>query len=238
MAGEDNENKGYCRAMKNIAADDRPREKALKYGFGALSQAELLAILIGSGTPGESVVELAQRMLQWCDNRLVPLGQKTIGDLKRNFKGIGDAKAITILSAIELAKRYSSEDFVAPQITDSTKAYNLMKFQIGYLTHEEFWVVALNTAKRVIARVRIGQGGTSSTSADPKMIMKVAVDNLANSIIVFHNHPSGNLRPSLQDDNLTHKLVEAGKLLDIPVDDHIIVCANGYYSYAGQGLLV
>ena len=149
MVGEDNENKGYCRAMKNIAADDRPREKALKYGFGALSQAELLAILIGSGTPGESVVELAQRMLQWCDNRLVPLGQKTIGDLKRNFKGIGDAKAITILSAIELAKRYSSEDFVAPQITDSTKAYNLMKFQIGYLPHEEFWVVALNTAKRV-----------------------------------------------------------------------------------------
>lgn len=233
----DNENLlKYNRAIKDISVDDRPREKALKYGFKALSSAELLAILIGSGTPGESVVDLSQRILQANDNKLNNLGRRTIGDLKRNFKGIGDAKAITILAALELGRQYA-EEVNAPttQVADSLTAYNIMRYEIGHLTHEEFWIAVLNTGKRVIGKFRISQGGVATTIVDPKIVLKTAIDNLASSIILYHNHPSGNTTPSNQDDILTRKLVDGGKLLDLEVVDHIIICETGYYSYADHG---
>ncbi|MEG0012164.1 MAG: DNA repair protein RadC [Muribaculaceae bacterium] len=235
---EEQSNTKYNRAIKDISVDDRPREKALKYGFKALSAAELLAILIGSGTPGESVVDLSQRILQSYDNKLCNLGKRTIGDLKRNFKGIGDAKAITILAALELGRQYAEEvNIPTDQVTDINTAYNLMRHEIGHLTHEEFWIIILNNAKRVIGKFRISQGGVSATVVDTKMVLKTAIDNLSSSIILYHNHPSGSTTPSQVDDMLTHKIVAAGKLIDIEVIDHIIICESGYYSYANEGRL-
>lgn len=230
-----NDDVKYSRAIKDISVDDRPREKALKHGVSSLSPAELLAVLIGSGTPGESVVDLSQRILQNYDNSLQKLGASSIGDLKRKFKGVGEAKAITILAAMRLAQLYSSENYEAAQICTPQAAYDLMKSDLAFLNHEEFWVVALNRSKRVISRMKIAQGGVSSTTVDPKIVLKMAIDNLASSIILYHNHPSGNYTPSNADDDLTRKIQRAAAYLDIPVDDHIIVCSNGYFSYMESG---
>ncbi|MDD2960713.1 MAG: DNA repair protein RadC [Muribaculaceae bacterium] len=227
------------RAIKDLSADDRPREKALKHGIGSLTRAELLAILIGSGTPGESVIDLSQRILRSCDNKLSTLGKRTIGDLKRSFKGVGDAKAITILAAIELGRQYASEKGSSDQIQirNSESAYTIMCHKIGHLNHEEFWFVALNTAKRVIGEYKISQGGLAATVVDSKLIMKQALDAYASCIILYHNHPSGNAKPSAADDAITEKIKKAGSYLEIPVIDHIIVCEDGYYSYADEGRL-
>lgn len=231
----------YMRAMKDLSEDDRPREKALKYGIDSLTPSELLAIIIGSGTVGESVVDLSQRMLKWNDNKLANLARRTVGDLKRNFKGVGDAKAITILAAMRLARLYAeevnSDKSRNEVITNSEKAYSLMRYEIGHLPHEEFWVVALNNAKRVITKFRVSQGGLNATVADSKIIMKMALDSYASCIILYHNHPSGNPQPSANDDAITNKIYQAGKFLDIPVIDHIIVCENRYFSYADEGRL-
>lgn len=227
----------YTRAIKDLSLEDRPREKALKYGIHSLSKAELLAILIGSGTKGESVIDLSQRLLKWSDNKLNILGKKTIGDLKRNFRGIGDARAISILAAIELGRLYATEniDINEIQLKDSTTAYDIMKYEIGHLNSEEFWIAVLNRANKLVGKFRISSGGIATTVVDIRLIIKTALDNFASAIILYHNHPSGNPSPSQNDDAVTKKVIEGCRYLDINVLDHIIVCEHKYYSYKDNG---
>lgn len=221
------------RALKlNLNAEDRPREKAKAKGFTSLTTAELLATLIGSGTRGESVVELCQRILHDNDGKLYNIARLTVNDLCRKYRGIGEVKAIEILAALELARRYQAEKFdELPLVTTSDDAYRVMRPLLSHLQHEEVWVLLLNRAKRVIARVRVGQGGTSATVVDVKIILRHALERLAEAVILAHNHPSGNLRPSDADDALTHSVKKGCKAVGIELLDHIIVSQNGYFSY-------
>ena len=202
--------------IADLSAEDRPREKALAIGVEALTTTELVALLLGSGTPGESVINLSQRILADSGNSLQELSRRTIRNLVRSFKGVGDAKAVTLLAAIELGKRYAQEGPVEkPVINMPSKAYDLMLDKLTGLDHEEFWAIYLNTAKRVITRARISQGGVAATVVDVKIVLRHAIDNLASAIILVHNHPSGSLRPSAHDDALTDKLKNAAKLLSL-----------------------
>lgn len=219
------------------AEDDRPREKMMLRGPGALSDAELLAILLGSGSRDESAVDLARRILNHSENNLNTLGRETLHSLM-DFKGVGEAKAVTLKAALEIGKRRAASD-VSQQltITGSGDAFKNLHPKIGDLNHEEFWVLLLNRANRVITTQQISKGGTAGTVADPKIIFQLALMKSASSIILAHNHPSGNAKPSQVDINLTKKLVEAGKQLDIAVLDHLIVCDAGYYSFADEGMI-
>lgn len=224
--------------IADLSAEDRPREKALAIGVEALTTTELVALLLGSGTPGESVINLSQRILADSGNSLQELSRRTIRNLVRSFKGVGDAKAVTLLAAIELGKRYAQEGPVEkPVINMPSKAYDLMLDKLTGLDHEVFWVIYLNTAKRVITRARISQGGVAATVVDVKIVLRHAIDNLASAIILVHNHPSGSLRPSAHDDALTDKLKNAAKLIDVCVVDHIIFSSRGFYSYSDEGRL-
>jgi DNA repair protein RadC len=223
--------------IKNWAAEDRPREKLLLKGTAALSDAELIAILLGTGTASMSAVDVAKSMLQLVDNNLDNLARLTVKDLMK-IKGIGEAKAITIVSALELGRRRKEISAAEKhKITTSSDAYELLKGDLMDLSHEEFWVVLVNRAHRVIKKHKISLGGVHGTVADPKIIFKTALEELASGIIVAHNHPSGNLTPSQQDLNLTQKLKEAGKFLEIQLLDHLIVAGKKYYSFADEGLL-
>lgn len=225
------------RALKtHLAMDDRPREKAKAKGFGNLSTAELLAILIGSGSRGESVVELCQRILHDNDDKLYKIARCRIKELTSKYKGIGEVKAIEMLAALELARRYQSEKFVVQtQITSSETAYEYFKPLMQHLDHEEIWMLMLNRAKRIIDRINISKGGSSSTVGDIKMILRSALENLADGIIIAHNHPSDNPNPSLMDDNLTNNIKQGCKAVGIELVDHIIVCRGTYYSYVDNG---
>lgn len=225
----------YLRAIKNLADDQRPREKAMHLGFSALSSAELLALLVGSGTKGESVIDLCQRILNAYDNKLSRLARASIADVSK-FKGVGPAKAITVLAALELARRYfgESSDDNRQTITSSVVAFEYMRWTFD-INHEEFWIITLNRAKVITGKYRISQGGTSSTLVDIKMVMKTAIDHLADGIVAVHNHPSGNCKPSRADDELTNRLREACDTLDIEFVDHIIVAGRNYYSYVDNG---
>lgn len=229
----------YTRAIKNLAAEDRPREKAASKGFRSLTTAELLAILIGSGSRGESVVDLCQRILNANDNKLYNLGRRNIHDLTETFHGVGEAKATTILAALEIARRYREEDeFVERiQVTDSKQVFDYIKYDLWDLEHEEFWIITLNRAKRITGKFQISYGGTSSTDVDLKILLKTALQQLAECIIAVHNHPSGNLTPSRQDDILTENIRKGCVAIGIPLIDHIIVTRNGYYSYLDNGKL-
>lgn len=228
--------KNYTRAIKDLASDERPREKANIHGFSSLSVAELLAILIGSGTQGESVVDLCQRLLNDNSNKLYNLARMTTAELMRNYRGIGEAKATTILAALELARRYHNENFEEmPQVLNSTTAFNFIRHKLRDLQHEEFWIITLNRAKRITGSYRISQGGTTATVVDTKIVLKTAIDHLADGIILVHNHPSGNNRPSKQDNDITNKLREGCKLFDIEMVDHIIVAGQSYFSYIDNG---
>lgn len=219
------------------AEEDRPREKLLLKGKMALSDAELIAILIGSGTVALSAVDLAKQILQHVEYNLNDLAKLTIKDLQK-FKGIGEAKAIAIISALELGRRRKeSEPTKKPRITSSQNAYNVIAPHLLDLAHEEFWIIMLNKANVVIKKAQVSSGGVSGTIADPKIIFKKAVESLASSVILVHNHPSGNLKPSQADIMLTRKLKEAGKLLDIPVLDHLIFTDHNYYSFADEGMM-
>lgn len=232
-----NESKtGYKRTIKDIAVDDRPREKALKYGISSLTATELIAIMLGSGSPGESVIDLSQRILKSSDYKLSNLVRKTIPELTRDYKGVGNAKAISVLAALQLGQKLAEEVYEPnKQICDSKSAYALIKHDLAHISHEEFWIILLNRSKRVIGKLRISQGGVAATVVDLKILLKTALDHLASSIILVHNHPSNNLAPSLSDDALTKRISEGGKLLDIEVVDHLIVSHAGYYSYADEG---
>jgi len=204
-------------------------------GTGALSDAELIAILIGTGTTKITAVELARQMLQHVNNDLHSLARLTVKDLMK-IKGIGEAKAITIVAALELGRRRKElEPEAKPKIASSKDAFELLRGDLMDLPKEEFWVLLLNRANRVIAKRRISEGGVSGTVADPKIIFKLALEELASGIIVAHNHPSGNLSASQQDIDLTRKLKEGGKLLEIQLLDHIIVAGTRYYSFADNG---
>ncbi|WP_337042712.1 RadC family protein [Emticicia sp. 17c] len=218
------------------AEEDRPREKLILKGKAALSDAELIAILIGSGTRELSAVDLSKLILQSTKNNLNELAKLSVNDLMK-FKGIGDAKAISIVAALELGRRRKESDTLKkPRVTSSDDAYQAIRPYLMDLSHEQFWILLLNRANEVIRPMQISTGGVAGTVADPKMIFKSAIEYLASAIILVHNHPSGNLTPSQADKDLTRKVKDAGKLLDIPVLDHLIFGDNGYFSFADQGI--
>lgn len=220
-----------------LAEEDRPREKLLLKGRAALSDAELIAILIGSGTKSLSAVDLSKHILASVNYDLGSLARMSVKDLQQ-FKGIGEAKAITIVSALELGRRRKNE---APQkrlkISSSQDAYNLMKPDLMDESVELFYIIMLNRNNQLIKKQLISKGGTNATVVDPKVIFKYALEVMANSIILVHNHPSGNLKPSEQDKRLTQKLVGAGESLDVTVIDHVIFADCGYFSFADEGIL-
>lgn len=225
------------RRILSWAEEDRPREKLLLKGKGALSDAELIAILIGSGTRELSAVDLSKIILQKASNNLNELAKLSLKDLMK-IKGIGEAKAISIAAALELGRRRKDSDVVRrPKITSSKDAYEQIRSYLMDLPHEEFWILLLTRSNEVIRPVQISQGGISGTVADPKIIFKSALEHLASSMILVHNHPSGNLKPSEADKELTRRLVTSGKLLDIPILDHLIISELGYLSFADEGLL-
>lgn len=224
--------------IKEWAEEDRPREKMLLKGIASLSDAELLAILIGSGNNEETAVQLSQRILNTVGNNLNALGKLSIKDLTSPFKGIGQVKAITILAALELGKRRGTcEPIQLPTIRNSRDAYRAFYPLLCDLPYEELWIAVTNRSSKIIRKIKISQGGTSETSADLRIIMKAAINELAAGIVLCHNHPSGNIRPSTQDDLLTQKLQKAAKLLEINLLDHIVLCDGKYYSYADEGKL-
>lgn len=224
--------------IADLADSDKPREKALTQGISSLSNAELLAIILGSGIPGKSVIQLSQEMLAHCKNKLQKLARLSIDDLTKNFEGVGPAKAISLIAAFELGLRHNDEEIADdPVITSSENVFHIMRSRLGRISHEEFWVLMLSRNNRVIYEQRISIGGTSSTMADAKIIYKSAIDKMAEAIILVHNHPSGNINPSPEDDRLTAKIKEAGKVLDIQVLDHVIITQNKYFSYADNGRL-
>lgn len=224
--------------IKDLALEDRPREKMLLKGVNTLSDAELLAILIASGNKDETAVELAQRILHSISNNLNSLGKLSIKDLIKNFKGIGEAKAITIAAAMELGRRRKlSEAEATPLILSSQDAYSLIQPIMLDMKHEEVWILLLNRANKVVKKVQTSKGGINGSVIDIRLIIKEAIEILASAIILCHNHPSGNHSPSVEDDKITNNLKEAGKIVDIKLLDHIIVCDNSYYSYLDQGRL-
>lgn len=223
--------------IKDWNEADQPREKLALKGKHALSDAELLAILIGSGSRNESAVALCQRILRDTQHNLNDLGKISIDQLQQ-YKGIGIAKAITIVAALELGRRRQlSEIPDRPTIRSSKDAYRAIAPTLVDLPHEEFWILLLNRANQVTKQVRISEGGTSGTLVDAKKVYRYALEGQASALILSHNHPSGNLKPSDADIRITRKLIEAGKVLDISVLDHIIVSERGYTSLADEGLM-
>lgn len=223
--------------IKSWAEEDRPREKLLSKGRHVLTDAELIAILIGSGSKRESAVELSKRILSQFGNNLNELAKLSVNDLIK-FKGIGEAKGISIVAALELGRRRKETEIEKrDKITSSKDIFQIFQPQFLDLPHEEFHVLLLNRSNAVIRKEFVSRGGVSGTVVDPKIIFKIALQHLASSIILCHNHPSGNLRPSDQDISLTKKLKEAGVLLEIPILDHLIISDMGYFSFADEGMM-
>jgi len=221
--------------LKAWAEEDRPREKLLTHGRHTLSDAELLAILFGSGSRHTSAVELARMVLSNCSNDLQQLARRTASELMQ-FHGIGTAKAVTLIAALELGRRKSAAlPSVSVKINGSETAAKLLQETLGDLQHEEFWVLFLNRANQLIGKEQISKGGMTGTVADPKIIFQHALQQKATGIILSHNHPSGNLKPSDADIRLTKNIVDAGRLLEISVLDHLIITQKGYYSFADEG---
>lgn len=231
------ENKIKNFTITEWAEEDRPREKLMNLGRHNLTDAELIGILLGSGNTEQNAVELARDILISVKNNLNELALLTVSDLTK-FRGIGEAKAITIVSALELGRRRKeSEVLKKPKITCSNDAYTQLKGELLDLAHEEFWILCLNQANTVIAKKRISTGGVAGTVVDAKVVFRSALDTKAVSLILAHNHPSGNLNPSQQDLSLTKKLKEAGETLDLRILDHLIFTNASYYSFADEGLI-
>ncbi len=225
------------RAITAWAEEDRPREKMLLKGKHTLSDAELLAILLGSGSIGQSAVALAQDILSSVDGNLHELGKRSVSELCR-FKGVGEAKAISIAAALELGRRRQLSDLrERPRISGSRDAFQAIAPLLTDLHHEEFWVLLLNKANEVFARERLSSGGMAGTVVDVKILFKTALDARAAAVLAVHNHPSGNLQPSQADVELTRRLRKAGEVLDLPLLDHLIVSERGYFSFADEGML-
>ena len=223
-------------SIKNWAEDDKPREKLMLKGKTALSDAELVAIIIGSGTRNESAVSLSKRILASVDNNLNSLGKLSLKQLME-FKGIGEAKAISIAAALELGRRRRAEETVElNKITSSKAVFEIMQPIIGELPHEEFWVLYLNNSNKVIYKSQLSKGGITGTVVDVRLIFKIALEQNAVSIILTHNHPSGKLEASDPDKEITKKLKVAGEQLDVKILDHIIITEIGYYSFKDEGI--
>jgi DNA repair protein RadC len=223
--------------IKNWSEDDKPREKMLRKGLASLSDAELVAILIGSGNTEESAVTLSKRILASVNHELGELGRLTIPQLLK-FKGIGKAKAVTIAAALELGRRRRSEAAgKISRISSSREVFELMQPLIGELPHEEFWIVYLNNANRVLQTVRLSIGGITGTLVDVRLVMKQALERGAVALILAHNHPSGTLKPSEADRQLTLRLKKAASALDIKILDHLIITTRDYFSFADQNIL-
>lgn len=224
-------------SIKDWSESDRPREKLSLNGSASLSDAELIAILIGSGNRDMSAVELSRVILKHAGNSLDKLGRMSIKELMK-FKGIGEAKAISITAAMELGKRRAVEIPTArPVITCSDDAFKLLQPIIGDLPHEEFWILYVNNSHKVLARHQISKGGFTGTMVDIRIVFQKAVEESAVAMILAHNHPSGKLSPSMDDKRLTQKLVDAGKLMDVKVLDHLIVTSDNFYSFADHNLI-
>lgn len=224
-------------SIKHWADDDKPREKLLHKGRAVLSDAELIAILIGSGSREESAVELSKRILASVGNNLNELGKLSIKQLIK-FKGIGEAKAITIAAALEMGRRRRGEgerDVV--KIRSSQDVFELLQPLIGDLPHEEFWIVYLNNSNKVLHKQQLSKGGITGTLVDVRLVLKQALENGAVGLVLAHNHPSGTLIPSTADKQITQKLKEAGKALDIVVLDHLIITQKAYFSFADENIL-
>jgi DNA repair protein RadC len=225
------------KSIKQWAEDDRPREKLLTKGKAALSDAELIAILIGSGNSSESAVELSRRILQTAADNLVELSRMSVSDLIK-FKGIGEAKAISIVAALELGRRRrSAKAQERKRIVTSRDAFEYLYASMADLHYEQFWVLLLDQSNKVIGTVQVSDGGIAGTVADPKRIFKTAIERNAAAMILCHNHPSGQLKPSDADVRLTKKLFQSGEMLEIRVIDHLIIGHDQYFSFSDEGVL-
>jgi len=224
-------------SIKNWSDDDKPREKLLHKGRSVLSNAELLAILIGSGTKNETAVALSKRILASTNNNLNELGKVSIKQLMK-FKGIGEAKAVSIAAALEIGRRRQNEKaMVKAQISGSQAVFDLLQPLVADLPHEEFWIVYLNNSNKVIHKAQLSKGGITGTLVDVRLVMKQALELGAVSLILAHNHPSGALKPSEADKKITNKLQKASEAMDIRVLDHVIITQNKYYSFADNNLI-
>ncbi|MFT4674220.1 MAG: DNA repair protein RadC [Saprospiraceae bacterium] len=224
-------------SIKKWSEDDRPREKMLAKGKESLSDAELIAIIVGSGSRDESAVTLAQRILAESNQDLHTLGKISIQELMR-FKGIGEAKAISIVATLELGRRSRTEEFVAiKKINSSKSVFDLMQPILGVLPHEEFWIVYVNNANNILQKSQLSKGGITGTLVDVRLVFKNALQLGAVALILVHNHPSGTLKPSMADKTITQKIKIAGESLDIKIIDHVIITEKAYFSFADEGLL-
>ena len=219
------------------AEEDRPREKLMAKGVASLSNAELLAIIMRSGSPEDNAVELARKILADFDNHLGELGKATVSRLK-SYRGMGEAKAISIVAALEIGRRRSAGEMIEKKkFATSMDIFMLFHPMLCDLPHEEFWILFLNNSNKYMDMQRLSIGGLSNTLADVRLVMKMAIERLSSHVALCHNHPSGNITPSEQDKNLTRKIKEGGKLLDILLIDHVIVGDNKYYSFNDEGVL-
>jgi DNA repair protein RadC len=231
------ENKVKHINLKALAEDDRPREKLMQLGRQHLSDAELLAIILGSGNNTETAVQLAQRILHENKNDINTLAKLSLNDLKK-YKGVGPAKAVNIAAAFELGRRRKeTESDEIAKISSSRDAYLILNPKLADLPHEEFWMVLLNRANKVIKTESLSKGGISGTVVDVRLVSKSAIENNSSSVILAHNHPSGNLKPSQQDLDITKKTKEALKLFDINLFDHLIIGDQQYFSFADEGII-
>lgn len=223
--------------IKQWAEDDRPREKLVLKGKASLSDAELLAILIGSGNKEETAVELCKKILLTYNNNLGLLARQSLNQLT-SFKGIGEAKAISIIAALELGqRRRMNEQLELSKITSSNDVFEIMTPLIGSLDHEEFWVIFLNNSNKIKFKTSLSKGGMTGTVVDIRVLFQIALEQKATGIILSHNHPSGKLKPSEADIQITKKIKEAGKVMDVQVLDHVIITEYSYFSFADEGLL-
>ena len=223
--------------IKAWAESDRPREKLLQKGRSALTDAELLAILIGSGTPELSAVDLCRKILASLNHDLNRLARLSVADLL-HFKGIGEAKAVSIIAALELGRRRAAAEVELPEkFVSSRQLFHALQPLYADLSHEEFWVMLLNRNNRLLSKHRVSSGGVAGTVVDPKIIFNIALRELASGIVLSHNHPSGNLQPSREDRDMTQKLVQGAKFLDIAIVDHLILGHGDYFSFRDNGLL-
>jgi DNA repair protein RadC len=224
-------------SIKFLAEDDRPREKFLLKGKNSLSDSELLAIIMGSGSRDETAVELARKILASVDNNWHQLSLLSIKDLTK-FKGVGEVKAISIATALEIGRRRASQEIPEkPTISKSQDAYLILKNHLSDLRTEEFWAIFLNQSNKVIHIAQLTQGGINQAIVDIRILFKTALDHFSTGIIISHNHPSGNLKPSKEDLDITKKIKEAGNMLNIQLLDHLIITQNSYLSFSDEGLL-
>lgn len=224
-------------SIKSLAEDDRPREKFLLKGKASVSDSELLAIIMGSGNREESAVELARRILNSVENNWHRLSQLSIKDLMK-FKGVGEAKAISIATALEIGNRKSQQEVLErQQISSSRDCFEVLQPHLSDLSTEEFWVIFLNHQNKILYKTCLFRGGIASSVADIRVIFKTALEHFSTRIIIAHNHPAGSLKPSKDDINITNKINEAGKLLEIELLDHIIIAQNKFYSFKEEGIL-